>query len=642
MGTELSGGSELIGGSGVTSGPDPRLESVSAVVVTHLRPRLASATVRALLDEGFAPRRIVVVVNGEGGLDDPALERQVRMLRLAANFGPAGGFRRGILEAFADPSVRWAYLCEDDMALLGLPSPRVADLIERVGESAAGGGAPVGAVVPFGREFVARSGHARVVVPRRGRPGELAPVDVSTWGATLLHRAVVESGVFPDDEMFFGFEDFDFFCRVRAAGFSVLVDVVSARHVAHLQTSAARDASLRRHRPIDAEEPWRAYYFARNFFALARRHGRGRWLAWHLLYSVRRLQLASSRAERLAVVHGLVDGARGRLGVHPRHLRRTGERSHHDALAEPAHHRDDARGPQRAPDRPGRAVVALVLTHNAPGALARCLSAVAGQTAPPEGVIVVDNASVPPVHAAGLDTRAEAGGRVPSVSVVRSDTNTGPAGGWALALERFLGTDYDFAWVLDDDMVADPRCLEVLLAHAATDPKRAFLFPWSVQPDGSVGEWSSWCGFLVSRHVVAEAGVPRAELFWWAEDTEYLRWRIPQAGFERRVVDGALVQHDAVRRTAGVPAWKYYYEARNMLYLHLHVMHRVGWYPRNVTKLIARAVVRERGARLRSLAAIARGLADGARGRLGVRVAVQDMAEQAVPGHDGAAPGSPV
>ena len=34
-----------------------------------------------------------------------------------------------------------------------------------------------------------------------------------------------------------------------------------------------------------------------------------------------------------------------------------------------------------------------------------------------------------------------------------------------------------------------------------------------------------------------------------------------------------------------------------MLYLHLHVMHRVGWYPRNMTKLVARAVVRERGRR---------------------------------------------
>ena len=51
-------------------------------------------------------------------------------------------------------------------------------------------------------------------------------------------------------------------------------------------------------------------------------------------------------------------------------------------------------------------------------------------------------------------------------------------------------------------------------------------------------------------------------------------------------------------RAHGVPVWKYYYEARNMLYLHLHVKKRVGYYPRNITKLIGRAVLREPEGRL--------------------------------------------
>jgi hypothetical protein len=98
------------------------------------------------------------------------------------------------------------------------------------------------------------------------------------------------------------------------------------------------------------------------------------------------------------------------------------------------------------------------------------------------------------------------------------------------------------------------------------------------------------------------------------------------------VVDGALVQHDAVRQGGPVPTWKYYYEARNMLFLHLHLMRRVGWYPRNITKLVARALVRERGwARPRSLFAIVRGLVDGASGRLGIRYPVHSLRERRVP-----------
>jgi len=630
-------------GAVLSPGAGAGLDGVTAVVVTHLRPRLAGATVRSLIDvEGFAPDRVVVVVNGEGGLDDPALEDAVTMVRLASNTGPAGGFRRGLTEAFSDPSTHWAYLCEDDMVLLHLPVPRVAGLLERVetrgrAEAEAGNASapPVGAVVPFGRVFVARSGHTVNVVPRRGLPGDLAPVEVTTWGATLVSRAVVDGGVLPDPDLFFGFEDFDFYCRIREAGFSVLVDVPCARQVAHRQTLAGRDAALRDHRPVDADEPWRAYYLARNFFALARRHGRPSWFAWHLLYSARRFQIASGGAERLAIVRGLVDGVRGRLGVEARYVRETGERS------EPPRRAGTGLGGETVPGATGhadegsptaselgRCTVALVLSHNAPLALERCLDAIAAQSVPPAAVVVVDNASAPPVQVEG-----RAPGR-PPVSVLRSDANLGPAGGWAIAFEDFARSSFDHAWVLDDDILADPECLEVLLTEARQDPKAAFCFPRSVQPDGTVGEWGSWCGFVVSRHIVEQVGVPRAELFWWAEDNEYCHWRIPRAGYPRRIVDGAVVQHDAVRHGERVPLWKYYYEARNMLYLHLHVMHRVGWYPRNVTKLIGRAVLRERGRRLACLATIARGLADGARGRLGMRYPIEPMREQASPGRD--------
>ena len=44
-----------------------------------------------------------------------------------------------------------------------------------------------------------------------------------------------------------------------------------------------------------------------------------------------------------------------------------------------------------------RRVLAVVLTHNAPESLERCLLAIDAQTTPPQAVLVVDNASNPPV-----------------------------------------------------------------------------------------------------------------------------------------------------------------------------------------------------------------------------------------------------
>jgi GT2 family glycosyltransferase len=280
----------------------------------------------------------------------------------------------------------------------------------------------------------------------------------------------------------------------------------------------------------------------------------------------------------------------------------------------------DECGAARA-EPPAVTTEALVLTHNAPASLERCLAAIAAQTTPPTAILIVDNASDPPVDPAkielGIPTR-----------VIRSESNLGPAGGWAIALSDFVDDAFGFAWVMDDDIVPAPDCLERLQSRAAKVDGPAFVTPLSNQPDGTVGQYGSWCGLLIAQEIVQRVGVPRAELFWWAEDTEYCHWRIPQAGYPRVVAQQAVVRHDAIRQRAHVPNWKYYYETRNMIYLHLHVMHRVGWFPRNFTRLMGRALLREKRGYLRRFVAIARGAFDGLVGRLGIRYPVVPMRER--------------
>jgi GT2 family glycosyltransferase len=230
------------------------LDSVTAVVLTYRRPRLAGDVVRSLLaDESLRPDQVIVVVNGDGGLDDPELESAVRMVRLPANTGPAGGFRAGLEAATANPDCAWVYLCEDDVGLFDLPSPRLADLVARI-DAESGGHPAIGAVVAYGRTFVGRGAHTVNVVPA---VAGFAPVDVACWGATLVSRRVVDDGVLPDPDLFFGVEDFDFFCSVREAGWEVLVDGPAARAVAWQQTNEGRDEAIRDDRPNDAAEAWR-------------------------------------------------------------------------------------------------------------------------------------------------------------------------------------------------------------------------------------------------------------------------------------------------------------------------------------------------------------------------------------------------
>jgi GT2 family glycosyltransferase len=270
-------------------------------------------------------------------------------------------------------------------------------------------------------------------------------------------------------------------------------------------------------------------------------------------------------------------------------------------------------------------VVAIVLTHNAPQSLKRCIEAIAAQTHPPRAILVVDSASDDPVRKEDLPAADLA------LEVLRSDINVGPAGGYAIGLAEFLHSKFNRAWVMDDDIIPDPGCLAALLVDGEMMGASTFAFPLSIQPDGTAGRWGAWCGFLLAREIVENVGFPMAELFWWAEDTEYCQWRIPQAGFHRHIVEDALVRHDAIRQHKAVPVWKYYYESRNSLYFHFHVMHRVGRFPRNSIYLVGRAVVRQRGNRLKCLAALARGYFDGTFSRLGIRYPLEPFHEHDLP-----------
>ena len=295
----------------------------AVVVLTHRRPRLATRLVRSLLDEeGFTSDRIHLVIDRDGGLEDPRLEAELQVLRTTTNAGPAAGFREGMASAFARPGTDWVYVCEDDVLLSGLPTSRVSELRREIDAWAEDTGREPGAVVAYGRRFRPRRGGATLpFVPEPGT-ARLQPVDVAAWGATLVSRRVHDAGLRPDDHWFFGYEDFDFFLAVRQAGFDVLVDAVSARATAAYAFDAS---SAEVDRPGIADEPWRSYYVARNFFELARRHGDRSWTAWHLLLTARRFQLAGNPAARRAIAHGLVDGLRGRGGRHPRWVRGVGE-----------------------------------------------------------------------------------------------------------------------------------------------------------------------------------------------------------------------------------------------------------------------------------------------------------------------------
>ncbi len=268
-------------------------------------------------------------------------------------------------------------------------------------------------------------------------------------------------------------------------------------------------------------------------------------------------------------------------------------------------------------DADGPTVLAMVLTYNSPDTLAHTLEAVSGQTRLPDAVLILDNAGTPPAETV---TRAWARPSGLDVRVLREPENSGPAGGWARALEEFLGSGFDLAFILDDDIVAPPECLERLLEEYQKTGTSVCVIASVRTPSGDVTHYPGWCGVLLGREVVVSAGFPRADFFWWAEDFEYLMLRIPAAGFPLHITPDVVVNHQKGREQWGNPPWKYYYEARNNVYVHLYIRHGRGRWPRKLAGLTLRALLREDEGRLLRLKMIGRGVVDGLGGRLGRRV----------------------
>jgi GT2 family glycosyltransferase len=257
-----------------------------------------------------------------------------------------------------------------------------------------------------------------------------------------------------------------------------------------------------------------------------------------------------------------------------------------------------------------RRVIAVVVTYRRDELLLRCIDAIAGQTRPPDLTLVIDNGGI---------ARHALGGDRPGVEVLEPGENLGPAGGYALGFTEALAREAGAIWTVDDDVVPEPECLERLVA--AWEAGAEVAAPLQRKPGGVRGYPPSWNGPLFDADAVREAGVPRADLFFWAEDTEYV-WRLRQHGHRRTHVPEAVVLHlnPGARRRGQARDWQLYYEVRNTLEVRLRIRRRtlkgVGRAVGGVLGKLVSIVLLEPGKR-RSLRWWWAGVRDFARGRFG-------------------------
>ncbi len=252
-------------------------------------------------------------------------------------------------------------------------------------------------------------------------------------------------------------------------------------------------------------------------------------------------------------------------------------------------------------------VTAFVLTRDRKALLVECLRALIPQA---DRVIVLDNQSSDGTR----ETLADEG-LLDQVDYVRSEENTGGAGGYRRGVELALETGSDWIWLMDDDAEPRPDALATLLAAPeASDPGVVALCTSVVHPDGTVDvlhrcrhgrlitplptpyaghpevDCASFVGLLVRADAARAAGLPLAEFFIGYDDAEWsLRLRasggvirlIPEAEMLHKIPVGGT---SATRRSAfwnrvlgasyeSAPwqsYWRDLYRVRNFMWIKAH------------------------------------------------------------------------
>jgi rhamnopyranosyl-N-acetylglucosaminyl-diphospho-decaprenol beta-1,3/1,4-galactofuranosyltransferase len=186
-------------------------------------------------------------------------------------------------------------------------------------------------------------------------------------------------------------------------------------------------------------------------------------------------------------------------------------------------------------------VCAVVVTFNRKTLLRICLDSLFAQTRPIDRILVVDNASTD-----GTDTVLR--DDFPNLEVLRLPENSGGSGGFHAGMAWAVEKEFDWVWVMDDDVRMRPEALETMLSYEAIadmiQPRKAIngsVLIWEAIWDANAcstiaydreasfdngRDWTSvsygcFEGALIRRALIERTGLPDARFFVMGDDTVY-------------------------------------------------------------------------------------------------------------------------
>jgi len=239
-------------------------------IITYRRADELSGTIDAVMSQSLAPEKLLIIDNGADEETERIVSskenRVIVYIKNERNLGPAGAARIGI-ELLSKEGFKWIYWGDDNdpprfdgifAALLNLPENF--------------DGRPVGILGAVGQGFSRLSGnHIRISDDTVLSTKVLQVNSIAGGQCMIVSGALGRSGLLPDADLFFGFEELDYSLLVQKAGYVLLTD----SHIFHQSRLLAGKMGFKR--PIyfqhDERKLIRQYYSTRNSLLILRKNG---------------------------------------------------------------------------------------------------------------------------------------------------------------------------------------------------------------------------------------------------------------------------------------------------------------------------------------------------------------------------------
>lgn len=244
-----------------------------------------------------------------------------------------------------------------------------------------------------------------------------------------------------------------------------------------------------------------------------------------------------------------------------------------------------------------KSICAVIVTYNRKILLKRCINKILEQSVVP-AILVIDNCS-----ADGTEEVVREMMRSGNIKYYKLSYNQGGAGGFAIGTRMAFEDGYEFIWLMDDDGYPyNSQTLQNIMQKVRKERNNFLIYNSLVvcnknldlcftlfgknkysdmlkmQINGLVqGEINPFNGTLITREVIAEIGVPKAEFFIYGDEREYFL-RAKKSGVKlATVVDSLYFHANAPVKEMKIlwkkkyyredKAWQIYYTKRNMAYI---------------------------------------------------------------------------